>query len=237
MIMVMFCVLGYLYFCLFTCICVSASTVMMIMVMRREGVYFPIVVVRTETLWGIFTPVTAHAYIQNREKCKQTNKQTNTNKETQTKKHCTKDCDTAPNKNISVKIQSITDRGPVRQAVGQLGHLQTSKFKQTRTRGNYFWLDTVEKYFWFKAEWQTNKPGKVGGWHAVQKGAASQTNRQTVGEAGFDIQAAVHLYNQYWHAFILKYLTYLCTILMRTPWCFSFLPVDLLPKQSVTYRQ
>ena len=34
---------------------------MMIMVMRREGVYFPIVVVRTETLWGIFTPVTAHA--------------------------------------------------------------------------------------------------------------------------------------------------------------------------------
>ena len=88
----MFCVLVYLYFCLCTCICVSASTVMMIMVMRREGVYFPIVVVRTETLWGIFTPVTAHAYIQNREKCKQTNKQRNTNKEALHKglRHCIK---------------------------------------------------------------------------------------------------------------------------------------------------
>ena len=35
------------------------------MVMWWEGVYFPIVVVRTVTLWGIFTPVTTHAYIQN----------------------------------------------------------------------------------------------------------------------------------------------------------------------------
>ena len=229
----MLCVLVYLYFCLCTCICVSASTVMMIMVMRREGVYFPIVVVRTETLWGIFTPVTAHAYIQNREKCKQTNKQRNTNKEALHKGlwHCIKQKYFCKKRNT---IQSITDRGPVRQAVG---HLQTSKFKQRRTCANYFGLDTVEKYFWFKAEWQTNKPGKVGGWHAVQKGAASQTNRQTVGEAGFDIQAAVHLYNQYWHAYILKYLTCLCTIPMSTPWCFSFLPVDLLPKQSVTYRQ
>ena len=35
------------------------------MVLWWEGVYFPIVVVRTVTLWGIFTPVTTHAYIQN----------------------------------------------------------------------------------------------------------------------------------------------------------------------------
>ena len=93
---------------------------------------------------------------------KNVNKQTN--KETQTKKHCTKDCDTASNKKKFCKkrntLQSITDRGPVRQAVG---HLKTSKFKQRRTCANYFGLDTVEKYFWFKAEWQTNKPGKVGG--------------------------------------------------------------------------
>ena len=66
---------------------------------------------------------------------KNVNKQTN--KETQTKKHCTKDCDTTSNKNISVRKKYYTDRGPVRQAVR--GASSNFKINAKKNMCKLFW--------------------------------------------------------------------------------------------------